>query len=161
MPTTTTPKIPPDLREFLFCLLDHGVRFVVAGAYVLATLGRPRYSEDLDLLVEPTPDNAGRLAEALRSFGGFEELADAAREHFTEPERMATLGRPPIAIDILSSLTGLSFEEAWSGHVEIEIEGRAVPFLGKEQFIKTKRAAGRTKDKLDLELLREAGLLED
>ena len=64
------------------------------------------------MLVELTPDNAGHLADAQRSFGGYEEPADAARVHFTEPARMATLGRPPLAIDILSSLTGLSFEEA-------------------------------------------------
>lgn len=161
MPTTTTPRIPQDLKEFMFCLQDHGVRFVVAGAYVLATLGRPRYSNDLDVLVEPTRDNADRLANALRSFGGFDQLADAARTHFTQPERMATLGRPPIAIDILSSLTGLTFEEAWNGRNMISIEGRSIPFLGKAEFIKTKRATGRTKDKLDLELLREAGLLDD
>lgn len=161
MPTTTTPKIPPDLKEFLFCLQDHGVRFVVAGAYVLATLGRPRYSEDLDVLVEPTADNAARLAAALRTFGGFDELADAAREHFTEPDRMATLGRPPVAIDILSSLTGLTFQEAWSGRASVVIDGRDVSFLGKNEFIKTKRATARTKDKLDLELLREAGLLDE
>jgi hypothetical protein len=134
---------------------------VVAGAYVLATLGRPRYSDDLDILVEPTADNANRLADALRAFGGFNELADAAREHFTAPERMATLGRPPMAIDILSSLSGLTFDEAWAGRVMISIDGRGIPFLGKAEFIKTKRASGRTKDKLDLELLREAGLLDE
>jgi len=159
--TTTTPKIPHDLKEFLFCLLDHDVRFVVAGAYVLATLGRPRYSEDLDVLVEPNTDNGTRLGEALRSFGGFGELADAAAQHFSEPERMATLGRPPLAIDILSSLTGLTFAEAWTGRAEVSIDGRPVPFLGKAEFVKTKRATGRTKDRLDLELLREAGLLEE
>jgi len=85
---------------------------VVAGAYVLATLGRPRYSDDLDILIEPTSCNAVRLAESLRAFGGFDELADAAQEHFTVPERIATLGRPPTVIDILSSLIGLTFEEA-------------------------------------------------
>jgi len=136
------------------------VKFVVAGAYVLATLGRPRYSEDLDILVEPDPQNAERLAQALRDFGGFEELADAARQHFAVVERMATLGRPPLAIDLLTSLTGLTFAEAWAGRREIEIDGRSVPFLGKAEFVKTKIATGRTKDKLDLELLREAGLLD-
>jgi len=144
----------------LFSLLDHNVKFVVAGAYVLATPGRPRYSEDLHILVEPKPQNADRLAQTLRDFGGFDELADAAREHFAVVERMATLGRPPLAIDILTSLTGLGFAEAWVGRRNIDIEGRAVPFLGKAEFVKTKTATGRTKDKLDLELLREAGLLE-
>jgi hypothetical protein len=161
VPTTMTPKIPQDLKEFLFCLQDHNVKFVVAGAYVLATLGRPRYSDDLDVFIEPTLENANRLAESLRRFGGFDELAEAICDHFTAPDRMATLGRPPMAIDILSSLTGLTFDEAWAGRVIINIEGRGIPFLGKAEFIKTKQASGRTKDKLDLELLREAGLLDD
>ena len=65
----TTPKLHPDLNEFLCCLADHRVRFVVLGGHVLATLGRPRYTDDLDVLVEPTKANAARLAKALEAFG--------------------------------------------------------------------------------------------
>ena len=103
----TTPKLHPDLKEFLCCLVDHRVRAVVLGGHVLATLGRPRYTDDLDVLVEPTKANAARLARALRAFG-YEELAAQAVGHFAEPERMATLGRPPVAIDILTSIRGWS-----------------------------------------------------
>ena len=110
----TTPKLHPDLKEFLCCLADHRVRFIVLGGHVLATLGRPRYTDDLDVLVEPTKANAARLAEALAAFG-YPELAAQTEAHFSEPERMATLGRPPVAIDILSSTPGLDFREAWRG----------------------------------------------
>ncbi len=154
----TTPKLHPDLKEFLCCLVDHRVRFVVLGAHVLATLGRPRFTDDLDVLVEPTKANAVRLADALRAFG-YAELAAQTPEHFSQPERMATLGRPPVAIDILSSTTGLDFREAWRGRQELTIGRRVVAFLGLAEFVKTKRACGRPKDLLDLELLREAGLL--
>jgi hypothetical protein len=65
----TTPKLHPDLNAFLCCLADHRVRFVVLGGHVLATLGRPRYTDDLDVLVEPTKANATRLAKALAAFG--------------------------------------------------------------------------------------------
>ena len=65
----TTPKLHPDLSEFLCCLDDHGVRFLVLGGHVLATLGRPRFTDDLDVLVEPTKANALRLAKALAAFG--------------------------------------------------------------------------------------------
>ncbi len=79
---------------YLCCLDDHGVRFVVLGGHVLATLGRPRYTDDLDVLVEPTKANGARLAEAFRTFG-YPELANQTKAHFSEPERMATLGKPP------------------------------------------------------------------
>jgi hypothetical protein len=154
----TTPKLHPDLSAFLCCLVDHRVRFVVLGAHVLATLGRPRFTEDLDVLVEPTKANAARLADALRSFD-YEELAAKTAAHFSRPERMATHGRPPVAIDILSSTTGVEFREAWRGRQELTIRGRTVAFLGLAEFVKTKRACGRPKDLLDLELLREAGLI--
>src|SRR6478672_990700 len=130
----TTPKLHPDLSEFLCCLVDHRVRFVVLGAHVLATLGRPRFTEDLDVLVEPTKANASRLADALRSFG-YEALATEAAAHFSHPERMATLGRPPVAIDILSSTAGLDFREAWRGRQELTIRRRTVAFLGLAEFV--------------------------
>jgi hypothetical protein len=155
----TTPKLHPDSKEFLCCLADHRVRFVVLGGHVLATLGRPRFTDDLDVLVEPTRANARRLADALTAFG-YAELGARTEAHFARPERMATLGRPPVAIDILSSTPGVTFREAWSGRQRLSIAGRTVGFLGLAEFVKTKRACGRPKDLLDLELLREAGLLE-
>jgi predicted nucleotidyltransferase len=154
----TTPKLHRDLSEFLCCLARHKVRFVVIGAHVLATLGRPRYTDDLDVLVEPTYANAKRLSEAFAAFG-YPELAAQAVEHFLEPERMATLGRPPVAIDVLTSTPGISFKEAWAGRQIVTIDGVQVGFLGLAEFVKTKLACGRTKDLLDIELLREVGLV--
>ena len=154
----TTPKLHPDLNEFLCCLADHRVRFVVLGGHVLATLGRPRYTDDLDVLVEPTKANAARLAKALEAFG-YVELAAQTGEHFSLPERMATLGHPPVAIDILTSTPGLTFKKAWTGRQRLVINGRHIGFLGLVDFVTTKRACGRPKDLLDIELLREAGLL--
>jgi hypothetical protein len=153
-----TPRLHRDLSAFLRCLTAHRVRFVVLGGHVLALLGRPRFTDDLDVLVEPTRANAERLALALVAFG-YEALAEKAPVHFSKPERMATLGRPPVAIDILSSTPGVSFREAWAGRQSVDIDGVKIPFLGLTEFVKTKRACGRTKDLLDLELLREAGLL--
>lgn len=156
----TIPKLHPDSSAFLSCLADHGVRFVVLGGHVLATFGRPRYTDDLDVLVEPTKANASRLAEALAAFG-FPSLAEKAAAHFARPERMATLGHAPVAIDILTSTPGISFREAWRGRRVLRIADRDVPFLGLAEFVKTKRACGRPKDLLDLELLREAGVIGD
>lgn len=152
------PKLHPDFSAFLRCLSEHRVRFLVRGGHVLATLGRPRYTDDLDVWVEPTKANATRLAAALEAFGYGALAAEAAR-HFAAPERMATLGRPPVAIDILTSTPGLAFREAHRGRRELVIEGHAVGFLGLDDFVTTKLACGRPKDLLDVELLREAGLL--
>ena len=154
MRATTTLKIHPSFREFLFCLLDHEVKFMVAGAYVLASLGRSRYTDDIDIFVEPTKANAQRLARALLAFG-YAELGKQAAVHFAVEERMATLGVPPVAIDILSSLTGLPFRDAWKTRRLVRIDDRDVPFLSRDSFVQTKRATGRTKDKLDLALLDE------
>lgn len=155
----TTPKLHPDLSAFLCCLALHRVRFVVIGAHVLATLGRPRYTDDLDVLVEPTPANAKRLAAAFREFG-YIELAEQTQGHFVEAERMATLGRPPVAIDVLTSTKGVSFAEAWAGRTNLRVDGARVAFLGLAEYVKTKLACGRPKDLLDLELLREAGIID-
>jgi len=151
----------PDLREFLLCLERLEVRFVVVGAYVLATLGRPRYSDDLDVFVEASRANAAAIAAALRELGGFDELAHAVLDHLSQPDRMIGIGRPPLAIDVTTGIDGVSFEEAWAGRNELEIEGHAIPFLGKAEYVRTKRAAGRPKDLADLALLQEAGLLDD
>lgn len=151
----------PDLREFLLCLKRRDVSFVVIGAYVLATLGRPRYSDDLDVFVEPSRKNAEAIATALLEFGGFEELARVVPDHLSAPDRMISIGRPPIAIDVTTGIDGVAFAEAWAGRNELEIEGHAIPFLGKAEYIRTKRAAGRPKDLADLAMLREAGLMDD
>jgi len=156
----TTPKLHPDLSAFLCCLAKHRVRFVVIGAHVLATLGRPRYTDDLDVLVEPTGANARRLAAAFRDFG-YEELAAEAAQHFSVEERMGTLGRPPVAIDVLTSTKGLTFAEAWADRTVLRIDDTRVGFLSRASYVKTKLACGRPKDLLDIELLREAGLLEE
>jgi predicted nucleotidyltransferase len=150
-----------DLREFLFSLRRADVRFVVIGAYVLATLGRPRYSDDLDILVEASAANAERLARALREYGGFEELAAAVPEHMGVADPMFSIGKPPLAIDVTTGIDGVSFEEAWAGRREIVIDGQPIPFLGKDEYVRTKRAAGRPKDLADLALLEEASLLDD
>jgi len=137
------------------------VKFVVIGAYVLATLGRPRYSDDLDVFVEASRANAEAIAEALVAFGGFEELARVVPDHLSEIDRMISVGRPPLAIDVTTGIDGVSFAEAWDGRREIDIDGHIVPFLAKAEYVRSKRAAGRPKDLADLALLQEAGLLDD
>lgn len=153
-------KLHPDFREFLSSLKKHGVKFVVVGAHALAAHGVQRWTADIDVLLEPSEANAERLAIVLRDFG-WQQLAEVAAGHFSKPDRMARLGRSPVQIDLLTSVSGLSFRDAWAGHIETTIDGVDVAVLGLSEFLTTKRAAGRPKDRMDIELLREAGLLEE
>jgi hypothetical protein len=134
-------------------LISHRVRFLVVGAHALAAAGRPRATQDLDVFVEPSEANAARLGRALRAFG-FPALADQA-DRFARGDRMATLGKPPLQIDILNSITGVSFAAAWRGRRRARLGALVVPFLGPRELIRNKRAAGRAKDLADLALLAE------
>lgn len=145
---------PPDWNEFIGLLISHRVRFLVVGAHALAAAGRPRATQDLDIFVEPTRANAERLGRALRGFG-FTALADQA-ERFASGNRMATLGKPPLQIDILNSISGVSFAAAWRGRRRARLGSVVVPFLGPRELIRNKRAAGRAKDLMDIALLAEA-----
>ncbi len=150
-------KVPPDWSEFINLLLSHGVRFLIVGAHALAASGRPRATLDLDVFVEPTAANAKRLVAALQAFG-FPALGDEAKS-FAQADRMATLGREPLRIDVMTSITGVSFREAWKGRLVAHFGAHEVPFLGLAELVKNKLASGRLKDQLDVELLREAGLM--
>ena len=145
--------LPPDWSEFISLLIAERVRFLIVGAHAVAANGRPRATQDLDVWVEPTRENAQRLCAALGRFG-FPGLADAVDE-FSSEERMASLGNVPLRIDVMTSIDGVRFEEAWPGRLEASFGEHAVPFLGREARIANKRAAGRTKDLLDIALLEE------
>lgn len=145
--------LPADWSEFLRILCAHRVRFLIVGAHALAANGRPRATQDLDVFVEPTAVNAARLGRALAAFG-FTELA-AAAEAFAQPDRMVTLGREPLRIDVMTSITGVTFRDAWRGRLRVDLEGVELGVLGRRELERNKRASGRPKDLLDVALLEE------
>jgi hypothetical protein len=140
-----------DWREFLELLNSRGVDYVIVGAQSLAFHGRPRYTGDLDILVRPTPENARLLVDLLKQFGfahsGFKET------DFIEPEQMIQLGRAPNRIDLLSSISGVSTDDAFASRVSAELDGIPVFILGKDALIQNKRAVGRSQDLADLDIL--------
>lgn len=133
------------LRAFVAC----DVRFLIVGAYALALHGRPRATGDLDVWVDPTPANAPRVVRALATFGA--PMADISEDDFSRPGVVYQLGVAPGRIDILTALTGITFEEAWPERVREEMGEVAVDFIGREAFIRNKRATGRAKDLGDIE----------
>ena len=153
-------ELPNEWLEFLSLLLRHEAKFVIVGAYAMAAHGRPRASQDIDIFIEPSSENAERVARALDEFG-YPELAKESVDAFTHPPRMATLGVPPLRIDIMNHIDGVSFERAYAGALQEDLGGIDLRFLGLTDFVATKKASGRPKDLLDIELLKESGLWDD
>jgi hypothetical protein len=141
----------PDFVDLLRAFIDADVRFLVVGAYALAHYGRPRATGDLDVWVDPTPDNAHRVMHALAGFGA--PVADLREDDFARPGVVFQIGVPPGRIDVLTDLTGLTFDVAWPGRERGAFGDIAVDFIGRDAFIQNKRATGRTKDLADIEAL--------
>jgi hypothetical protein len=144
-----------DFRDILELLLEHGAEFVVVGAHALAVHGAARATGDIDIFVQPSPDNAAKVCAALRAFGAPLALHGVSETDFAMPGVIYQLGLPPRRIDIVTRIDGVPFEEAWSGRVVHEVDGLQVPFLGRAELQQNKRAAGRPKDLADLALLDE------
>lgn len=141
----------PDWKEFLGLLNSRGVEYLVVGAHALALHGVPRYTRDIDIFVRPTPENAERLQFVLKEFG-FGSLEITTKDLQT-PDRVIQLGVEPYRVDLLTSLSGSDFEDAWSDHASGDIDGVPVNFLSVRAFRKNKLATGRTKDLADVEAL--------
>jgi hypothetical protein len=145
-----------DWADVLVALMEAGARFLVVGAHALAVQGVPRATQDLDVWVDPTPENAERVWQALGRFGAPLEDMQVDRADFVRPDTVVQIGLPPNRIDLLTAITGVaSFEAAWSERVETDIDGHLIPFLGRETLIANKRAIGRLKDLADVEALGE------
>jgi hypothetical protein len=138
-----------DFVDLLRAFVDHDVRFLIVGAYALALHGRPRATGDLDVWVDATPENATRVVRALASFGA--PMDQVSEGDFSRPGVVLQMGVAPGRIDILTALTSLGFDEAWPGRVRESLGGVEVDFIGREAFIKNKRATGRMKDLGDIE----------
>jgi len=139
-----------DFRDLLAALLDAQVEFVVVGAFALAAHGIPRATGDIDVLVRPSPQNAARVVEALRAFGApIDEHAVTAAD-FERSDTVYQIGVPPRRVDVMTGISGVTFEDAWSTRLAITIEGLTFFVLGREALIRNKLATGREKDLLDV-----------
>jgi len=148
--------VTDDWLDLLVALLDAEARFLVIGAHAMAVHGVPRGTQDLDVWVEPTPENAERVWRALAGFGAPLASLGITRGDFDHPGPIIQLGVPPNRIDLLTAISGIvDFEAAWAGRSVHRVRGHHVPFLGRSDLIVNKRASGRRKDLADLEALGE------
>ncbi|MFQ5720324.1 MAG: nucleotidyltransferase [Acidobacteriota bacterium] len=143
-----------DFRDMLSALSDAGADYLLVGAYALASHGLVRATQDLDLWVRATPENADRVVAALVAFGAPTGHVD--RDDFTVPDTVVQLGVDPVRIDLLTSVSGLDFSAAWDHRQILELDGITVPVISLEDLAANKRASGRPQDLVDLQWLEDA-----
>jgi len=144
-----------DFREFIELLNENNVRYLVVGGYEVAFHGHPRYTKDLDVWVELSPENANKIIAALKKFG-FGSLG-LKPDDFLEMDQIVQLGYPPNQIDVLTTLKDLKFEDCYKKKVKVEIQGLHIDFIDIENLKKNKRATGRPQDLADAENLESVG----
>ena len=141
-------KIQRDLREFIALMNSHEAEYVIVGGHAVAYHGYPRFTGDIDFFVKPSTENARRILAVLQAFG-FSEVA-GLQSTLLEAGKVIQLGRPPNRIDLLTALSGVTFEEVVEGSVETQLDRLPVRMIGFNQLVKNKTASNRPKDALDV-----------
>ena len=144
-------EIPNDFKELLELFNKHKVEYLIVGGYALAFHGAPRVTGDIDLYVRPAAQNAARILAALEEFG-FGSL-DLSVDELTKPGMVIQLGVPPVRVDIITRISGVSWEKADADKVPGRYGDVPVHFISRDDFIANKKATGRRKDAADLEAL--------
>jgi len=148
-----------DFRDLFSSFVDADVRFLVVGAHAVIHYTVPRYTKDLDLWIDPTPENALRAYQALADFGA--PLQGVSFEDLQTPGVVLQIGIEPNRVDVLTEVEALSFEDAWE-HREPSTYGEVAIFLlSLDDLILNKRAVGRLQDQIDLERLEKARALRN
>lgn len=144
-------NLPKDLKEFVELLNDSDVRFLIVGAFAVGYHGHPRYTSDIDIFVDKSAENAELLLKAIHKFG-FDDIG-LSKEDFMKKVQVIQLGVAPNRIDMMTFLSGVSFDEAWSSREFGELGGITLPFISREMLKRNKAATGRRQDLADLEHL--------
>jgi len=141
-----------DFEELLGLFNKHRVRYCVVGAYAVAFHARPRYTKDMDILVEPSLNNGRRIVAALKKFG-FSSLK-LVSEDFARSGRFIQLGYEPVRIDLLTSIEGCTFERIWKHRIQGRYGRQRAWFIGRKELVRNKQSSGRPQDQVDIETLR-------
>lgn len=152
----------PDIQDFFFLLSLHKVRYLIVGGEAVIYYGFSRLTGDVDFFFEPTSHNAQRLYRALHEFWQGDVPGVQSTDELMTPGIIIQFGVPPNRIDLVSSITGVTFGEAWKYRTreKVKIKRRlcSIFFIGLDQLIKNKEAVGRHKDFEDLKYLRAAAI---
>jgi predicted nucleotidyltransferase len=144
-----TIRLPNDFRELLQLFNSNHVEYLLIGGYAVNYYGYARSTGDMDIWVRRSPENAVNISRALQAFG----FSDAYPELFTLPDQLIRIGVPPLRVEILTSISGVQFDECYENRERVEIDGTELPLIQLEDLKRNKRATGRLKDLADLEQL--------
>src|SRR4030042_5417839 len=147
-----------DLRELLNLFEKHKIRYLVVGAYAVMKYSEPRFTKDLDLWIATDTENAVSVYAALKEFGA--PLSNLTSDDFTHQDYFYQMGIPPLRVDIMMSIPGVEFEEAWKNREVVELDNLKIPFISRSDLIRAKAASGRPQDKIDIDRLKEAEQLD-
>jgi len=146
-----TPLLPPDFKEFLRLLNKNEVEYLLIGGYAVGYYGYVRATADMDVWIASNSDNAFKVLTALREFGF--DLPESTKELFLQPDNVARMGVPPFRIEMLTSISGVGFEECYGERVIDTVDDVEVPIISLRHLKVNKKASGRLKDLTDLEHL--------
>lgn len=143
-----------DYKEMLQLLLEEQVEFMLVGAYAMGAHGYPRATGDIDIWVEASKNNAPKVLSALKKFGA--PLAQVSLQDFSQEGAVFQIGVTPRRIDIITKISGVTYQEANQDKVTVNVEGLNIPVISLDKFVKNKLASGRDKDTIDVKYLMEA-----
>ncbi|MBW1787616.1 MAG: nucleotidyltransferase [Deltaproteobacteria bacterium] len=147
-----------DFKELLNLFEKHEIRYMIVGGYAVMKYSEPRFTKDLDIWIAIDRENADAVYTALKEFGA--PLANLTANDFTQKDYFYQMGRPPLRVDIMMSIPGVEFEEAWNDREVVELEDFKIPFISRSDLILAKKASGRPQDKIDVVKLKEAERLD-
>ena len=142
-----------NFKDMLSAFGEAGADYLLVGAYAMAAHGCPRATADIDFWVRPTEANAARVWTALEMFGA--PLSKVTASDFCTPDVVYQIGVPPQRIDILTSISGVNFDDAWAGRLIVDLDGLSVSVIGLQHLHANKLASGRAKDQQDASILEE------
>ena len=144
-------KTEKDFEELLRLFNKNKVKYCIVGAYAVAFYAKPRYTKDMDIFVEPDKDNAHRIIKSLTEFG-FKSLTLEEKD-LIRKGKIIQLGYEPVRIDLITSIEGCDFKEAWKNRTIGTYGKQKVIFIGLNELIKNKKKSGRKQDNVDISIL--------
>jgi hypothetical protein len=149
----TRPLFNRDFVEMIQALNNAEVEYLIVGAHAMAVHGVPRATGDFDIWVRPSHENARRVIEALSEFGAPVAAHGITVDDLSIPDTVYQIGLPPRRIDLMTGISGVQFADAWPARIMVNLEGETIPCIGLSDLVQNKRASGRKKDLVDLEIL--------
>ena len=153
LPMTGLDKLPRDFADLLVELCDAGAEFLIIGGWAVVLYGHVRATDDMDIFVRPTATNSERVFAALEAFGAPLRAHAVAPAHFAKEGDAYRFGIAPLKVEVLTRISGVSFDEALRESKTFDLDGYAIPYIGKAALIANKKSAGRHKDLADVEEL--------